>query len=69
VVFRDVGAYSFVLGSQFHCQPKPYILMRTTQGSVVVVRKGQDLDELFIEEGGDSVSQKFKRAPPTGQST
>jgi diaminopimelate decarboxylase len=53
VVFRDVGAYSFVLGSQFHCQPKPYILMRTTQGSHMVVRKGQDLEDLFKEEGGD----------------
>ncbi len=52
VVFRDVGAYSFVIGSQFHCQPKPFILMRTAQGGHVVVRKGQDLDELFVEEGG-----------------
>ena len=53
VVFRDVGAYSFVLGSQFHCQPKPYILMRTAQGNYVVARKGQELSELFSEEGGD----------------
>jgi len=53
VVFRDVGAYSFVIGSQFHCQPKPYILMRTTQGDHMIVRKGQDLDDLFREEGGD----------------
>jgi len=53
VVFRDVGAYSFVIGSQFHCQPKPYILMRTTQGNHTVVRKGQDLDDLFTEEGGE----------------
>ena len=53
VVFRDVGAYSFVLGSQFHCQPKPYILMRTAQGNHVVARKGQNLDELFDEEGGE----------------
>ncbi len=59
VVFRDVGAYSFVLGSQFHCQPKPYILMRTTQGNHVVVRKGQDLDELFGEEGGELSNPKL----------
>jgi diaminopimelate decarboxylase len=58
VVFRDVGAYSFVIGSQFHCQPKPYILMRTTQGSHIVVRKGQDLDELFNEEGGQLTNHK-----------
>jgi diaminopimelate decarboxylase len=60
VVFRDVGAYSFVIGSQFHCQPKPYILMRTTQGNHVVVRKGQDLDELFVEEGGDLTNPKLQ---------
>jgi len=59
VVFRDVGAYSFVLGSQFHCQPKPYILMRTSQGNHVVVRKGQDLDDLFREEGGDLNNDKI----------
>jgi len=59
VVFRDVGAYSFVIGSQFHCQPKPYILMRTAQGSHVVVRKGQDLDDLFVEEGGDLPLPRF----------
>jgi len=58
VVFREVGAYSFVLGSQFHCQPKPYILMRTAQGNHVVVRKGQDLDELFSEEGGELTNHK-----------
>jgi len=58
VVFRDVGAYSFVLGSQFHCQPKPYILMRTGTGAHVVVRKGQSLDELFNEEGGEASNHK-----------
>ena len=61
VVFRDVGAYSFVLGSQFHCQPKPYILMRTSQGNHIVVRKGQDLDELFREEGGELNGHKDHR--------
>jgi len=61
VVFRDVGAYSFVLGSQFHCQPKPYIIMRTAKGAHVVARKGQSLDQLFDEEGGDLNSQKPER--------
>jgi diaminopimelate decarboxylase len=60
VVFRDVGAYSFVIGSQFHCQPKPYILMRTRRGNHVVVRKGQNLDELFSEEGGDLANPKLQ---------
>jgi diaminopimelate decarboxylase len=60
VVFRDVGAYSFVLGSQFHCQPKPFILMRTTQGDHVVVRKGQGLDDLFVEEGGYLNNEKVR---------
>jgi diaminopimelate decarboxylase len=52
-VFREVGAYTLVMGSSFHCQPKPYVLMRTSQGSHIVIRKGQDIDELFEEEGGN----------------
>lgn len=52
VVFKDVGAYSIVLNTPFHCQPKPYVLMRSTSGNYVVVRKGQDIEELFNEEGG-----------------
>ena len=39
------------------------------QGNHVVVRKGQSLDELFEEEGGDLVSQKAKRPATAGQST
>ena len=52
VVFRGAGAYSIVLGSPFHCQPKPYIHMRAAQGKYTVVRKGQTIEELFEEEGG-----------------
>lgn len=52
VVFRDAGAYSIVLGSPFHCQPRPYVLMRTSKDEYAVIRKGQDLDELFEQEGG-----------------
>jgi diaminopimelate decarboxylase len=53
VVFKDVGAYSIVLNSPFHCQPKPYVLMRNTAGNYIVIRKGQDVVELFNEEGGN----------------
>jgi diaminopimelate decarboxylase len=56
VVFKDVGAYSIVLNTPFHCQPKPYILMRSTAGNYVVVRKGQDIEELFNEEGGSALN-------------
>ncbi|MDA4122639.1 MAG: hypothetical protein OK456_05595 [Thaumarchaeota archaeon] len=56
VVFREVGAYSFVLASPFHCQPRPYVLMKTAQGEHVVVRKGQTIEELFEDEGGDTLS-------------
>ncbi len=52
VVFRGAGAYSVVLASPFHCQPKPYVLMRDAQGSYSVIRKGQTIEELFDEEGG-----------------
>ncbi len=52
VVFRGVGAYSVVLSSPFHCQPRPYIHMRDAQGKYSVVRKGQSVEELFADEGG-----------------
>ena len=53
VIFRDVGAYSIVMNMPFHSQPKPFILMRNGQGNYVVVRRGQDIESLFSEEGGD----------------
>ena len=53
VVFRDVGAYSVVMNMPFHSQPKPFILMRNGRGDYVVVRRGQDVESLFAEEGGD----------------
>jgi diaminopimelate decarboxylase len=56
VVFRDVGAYSIVMNMPFHSQPKPYVLMRSSQGSFRVARKGQDIDSLFAEEGGDCLA-------------
>lgn len=52
-VFRGVGAYSIVLSSPFHCQPRPYVHMRDAQGKFEVVRKGQSVEELFDDEGGD----------------
>ena len=56
VVFRDVGAYSLVMNMPFHSQPRPYVLMRNGQGSFVVVRKGQTVDRLFADEGGDCLA-------------
>ncbi|MDA4135947.1 MAG: hypothetical protein OK449_02955 [Thaumarchaeota archaeon] len=53
VVFRGVGAYSIVLSSPFHCQPRPYVHMRDQQGKYVIVRKGQTVEELFDDEGGE----------------
>ena len=53
VVFRDVGAYSLVLNMPFHSQPRPYVLMRNGQGEYNVARKGQDVERLFMDEGGD----------------
>jgi diaminopimelate decarboxylase len=57
VIFRDAGAYSIVLNTPFHCQTKPYVLMRTTANNYVVVRKGQDVEELYAEEGGSLLIQ------------
>lgn len=56
VVFKDVGAYSIVMNMPFHSQPKPYVLMRNAQGSFVVARKGQDIHDLYMQEGGDVLS-------------
>ncbi|MDV3278603.1 MAG: hypothetical protein LYZ69_09115 [Nitrososphaerales archaeon] len=53
VMFRDVGAYSTVMNMPFHSQPRPYILMRNGQGNYAVVRKGQSVERLFADEGGD----------------
>ncbi len=56
VVFRDVGAYSIVLNMPFHSQPRPFVLMRTNDGTYRVARKGQDVDRLFADEGGDCLN-------------
>jgi diaminopimelate decarboxylase len=53
VLFRDVGAYSIVMGMPFHSQPKPYVLMRKEGGVISVARRGQDINRLFLDEGGD----------------
>lgn len=52
VIFRGVGAYSIVLSSPFHCQPRPYVHMRDAQGGFAIVRKGQSVEQLFDDEGG-----------------
>ncbi len=56
VIFRDVGAYSLVMNMPFHSQPRPYVLMRKGQGEYSVARKGQDVERLFAEEGGDCLA-------------
>ncbi|MDG6986012.1 MAG: hypothetical protein JRM73_04615 [Nitrososphaerota archaeon] len=56
VVFREVGAYSLVMNMPFHSQPRPPVLMRNGQGSYMVARKGQDVEKLFADEGGDCLS-------------
>lgn len=56
VVFREVGAYSLVMNMPFHSQPRPPVLMRGDHGDYSVVRKGQDVDTLFADEGGDCMA-------------
>ena len=53
VMFRDVGAYTLVMNMPFHSQPRPFVLMRNGQGTFVVARKGQNVDRLYADEGGD----------------
>ena len=56
VMFRDVGAYSIVMNMPFHSQPRPAVLIRNGQGNFAVARKGQSVEQLFADEGGDAVA-------------
>ena len=53
VSFYNVGAYSVVFNMPFHCQTKPPIVMKDSDGKFRLVRKGTTYDQLFREEGGD----------------
>jgi diaminopimelate decarboxylase len=55
VSFYNVGAYSVVFNMPFHCQTKPPIVMKDSDGKFRLVRKGTTYDQLFREEGGDLV--------------
>jgi diaminopimelate decarboxylase len=52
ISFYNVGAYSIVFNMPFHCQTKPPIVMKTSDGDFKLVRKGTSYEQLFIEEGG-----------------
>jgi diaminopimelate decarboxylase len=52
VSFYNVGAYSIVFNMPFHCQTKPPIVMKTSDGDLKLVRKGTSFEQLFKEEGG-----------------
>jgi diaminopimelate decarboxylase len=53
VTFYNVGAYSVVFNMPFHCQTKPPVVMKNSNGDFKLVRKGTSYEQLFIEEGGD----------------
>jgi diaminopimelate decarboxylase len=53
VSFYNVGAYSVVFNMPFHCQTKPPIVMKDSDGKYRLVRKGTTYEQLFVEEGGD----------------
>ena len=52
VSFYNVGAYSVVFNMPFHCQTKPPIVMKDSDGKYRLVRKATTYDHLFAEEGG-----------------
>jgi len=52
VSFYNVGAYSTVFNMPFHCQTKPPIVMKTSDGEFKLVRNGTSYEQLFVEEGG-----------------
>ena len=47
VSFYNVGAYSVVFNMPFHCQTKPPIVMKDSDGKFRLVRKGTTHDQLF----------------------
>ncbi len=53
VSFYNVGAYSVVFNMPFHCQTKPPIVMKDSDGKYRLVRKGTTYEQLYVEEGGD----------------
>jgi diaminopimelate decarboxylase len=53
VSFYNVGAYSVVFNMPFHCQTKPPIVMKDSDGKFRLVRRGTTHGQLFAEEGGD----------------
>jgi len=53
ISFYNVGAYSVVFNMPFHCQTKPPIVMKDSDGKFRLVRKGTTYENLFLEEGGD----------------
>lgn len=53
VSFYNVGAYSVVFNMPFHCQTKPPIVMKDSDGKFRLVRKGTTYEQLFQEEGGE----------------
>jgi diaminopimelate decarboxylase len=55
VSFYNVGAYSVVFNMPFHCQTKPPVVMKDSDGKYRLVRKGTTYEQLFVEEGGDIV--------------
>jgi diaminopimelate decarboxylase len=55
VSFYNVGAYSVVFNMPFHCQTKPPVVMKDSDGKYRLVRKGTTYEQLFVEEGGDII--------------
>ena len=53
ISFYNVGAYSVVFNMPFHCQTKPPIVMKDSDGKFRLVRKGTTYEHLFREEGGE----------------
>jgi diaminopimelate decarboxylase len=53
VSFYNVGAYSVVFNMPFHCQTKPPIVMKDSDGKFRLVRRGTTYEHLFCEEGGE----------------
>jgi diaminopimelate decarboxylase len=55
ISFYNVGAYSVVFNMPFHCQTKPSIVMKVSNGEYKLVRRGTSYEQLFVDEGGSLI--------------
>ncbi len=60
IMIKNVGAYSVVFNMPFHSQVKPAIVYRSSDGHYYLARKRQELQDLYVEEGGNLLKERLE---------